>query len=56
MSKGQLKEYDSPYHLLQNSQSLLYNMVKKTGPNAAKKLQQMALDAHLVRHHVQMPK
>ena len=53
MSKGQLKEFDSPYNLLQNPQSLLHDMVKKTGPSASRQLQKMALAAHLARQQLQ---
>ena len=49
MSSGELKEVDSPYNLLQDTSSLFYNMVQKTGPSASKKLQQMALVAHLAK-------
>ena len=44
-----MKEFDSPYDLLQNPQSLFYKMVQKTGPSASRKLHQMALDAQQVR-------
>ena len=44
-----MKEFDSPYNLLQDHRSLFYKMVQKTGPSASKKLLQMALDAHLAR-------
>ena len=47
MSQGQLREFDSPYNLLQNKSSLLHNMVEKTGPDSSRQLFQMALDAHL---------
>ena len=47
MSKGQVKEFDSPYNLLGNENSLLTKMVEKTGPSASKKLRQMAADAHM---------
>ena len=50
MSDGEVKEFDSPYNLLQDPSSLFYKMVQKTGPSASKKLQQMALDAHLARN------
>ena len=49
MNRGQVKEFGSPYNLLQDHRSLFYKMVQKTGPSASKKLQQMALDAHLSR-------
>ena len=42
MSNGQVKEFASPYQLLQNPQSLLYQMVEKTGPEASQKLHEMA--------------
>ncbi len=45
MSNGRVKEFDSPYRLLQNSDSQLYKMVEKTGPEASQKLHQMALEA-----------
>ena len=44
MNKGRVKEFASPYQLLQNSNSQLYKMVEKTGPVAARKLHQMALN------------
>ena len=44
-----MKEFDTPYNLVQNTKSQLYSMVEKTGPIASKKLRQMALDAHLQR-------
>ena len=47
VSRGQLKEFDTPYQLLQNPRSQLRRMVEKTGPSASRKLHQMALDAHL---------
>ena len=50
MSNGQIKEFDSPYNLLQDPSSLFYKMVQKTGPSASKKLHQMARDAHTQRH------
>ena len=49
MSNGQVKEFDSPYDLLQNPRSLFYKMVQKTGPSASRKLYQMAREAHLQR-------
>ena len=47
VSRGHLKEFDSPYHLLQNPNSQFRKMVERTGPSASRKLHQMALDAHL---------
>ena len=41
-----MKEFDSPYALLQLPKSQLKKMVNQTGPMASKKLYQMALDAH----------
>ena len=49
MSDGEVREIDSPYNLLQDTRSLFYNMVQKTGLSASKKLQQIALVAHLTR-------
>ena len=49
MDIGAVKELDTPYNLLQDHRSLFYKMVQKTGPSASKKLQQMALEAHLAR-------
>lgn len=45
MNKGQVKEYDRPYILLQRPESQLKRMVEQTGPTASKKLYQMALEA-----------
>ena len=50
MSNGQIKEFDSPYKLLQDPSSLFYKMVQKTGPSASKKLHQMARDTHTERN------
>ena len=44
-----MKEFDSPYDLLQNPRSLFYKMVQKTGPSASRKLYQMAREAHIQR-------
>ena len=49
MNKGQVKEFDSPYTLLQTQTSLFRKMVDRTGPSASRKLYQMALEAHLRR-------
>ncbi len=46
MSKGEVKEFDSPYALLQTPRSLFKRMVDQTEPTAAEKLHQMALEAH----------
>ena len=55
MNRGQVKELDSPYSLLQNPRSLFYKMVQKTGPSASKKLLQMARDAYNQRQTVTVP-
>lgn len=47
MKNGQLKEFDSPYKLLQNPSSKFYLMVEKTGLTASGRLHQMALESHL---------
>ena len=49
MNRGQVKEFDSPYTLLQNHHSLFSKMVEQTGPSASRKLHQMAEEAHLRR-------
>jgi len=45
MSDGRIHDFASPYRLLQNSNSLLFKMVEKTGPETSKKLHQMAIQA-----------
>ena len=45
MHNGQVQEFASPYRLLQNPDSMLYKMVEKIGPEASKKLHQMAINA-----------
>ena len=45
MSNGRVKEFASPYRLLQNPDSQLFKMVEKTGPEAAEKLHDMAIEA-----------
>ena len=42
-----MKEFDSPFSLLQNSDSLFTKMVEKTGTSASRKLREMALENHL---------
>lgn len=44
-----MKEFDSPYRLLQNPSSKFYLMVEKTGLTASGRLHQMALESHLRR-------
>lgn len=46
MSKGQVKEFFPPYLLLQDNKSELFQMVEKTGHQAARKLHQIAKDAY----------
>ena len=45
MSNGRVKEFASPYRLLQNPDPQLFKMVEKTGPEAAEKLHDMAIEA-----------
>lgn len=49
MKKGKIKEFGSPYKLLQNPSSKFYLMVEKTGLTASGRLHQMALESHLRR-------
>ena len=42
MRNGRIGEFDTPYELLQRRSSLLYKMVEKTGPEAARELHEMA--------------
>ncbi len=45
MNNGRVGEFDQPLALLENSDSLLSNMVAKTGPVASRKLRLMAEEA-----------
>ena len=47
MVKGEVKEFDSPYNLLQKRRSHFRKMVEQTGPTASRILHQMAMEAHL---------
>jgi hypothetical protein len=49
LSNGEAKEFASPYRLLQNHNSQFYQMVQKTGPEASKKLHDMANAARATR-------
>ena len=49
MSKGHVKEFDSPHRLLQNPNSQFCKMVETTGPTASQKLRAMAQEAHTRR-------
>ena len=49
MNRGQVREIDSPYALLQRPRSLFHRMVEQTGPSASRKLHQMALEAYQSR-------
>ena len=49
MNKGQVKEFDRPYRLLQQPHSLFHRMVQQTGELAAQKLHQMAQEAEMRR-------
>lgn len=43
LSDGLVKEFDTPYHLLQDSNSLFAEMVEQTGPITARELRQMVI-------------
>lgn len=45
MKDGQVIEFDSPIALLHKSDSLFTQMVEKTGPEASRRLYQMANEA-----------
>ena len=47
LKNGVVKEFDSPYTLLQDPNSKFFLMVEKTGLNASGRLHQMALESHL---------
>ena len=49
LKNGRIKEFDSPYKLLQDPNSRFYMMVEKTGLTASGRLHQMALESHLRR-------
>lgn len=49
MDVGQIVEWDEPYILLQDPDSLFKTMVDKTGSSASRKLYQMAEEAHQSR-------
>ena len=53
MKQGHVEEYDNPYILLQNSNSLFRKMVEFTGSTASRKLYQMAVEAHLRKVGIQ---
>ncbi|XP_045130925.1 ATP-binding cassette sub-family C member 4-like isoform X2 [Portunus trituberculatus] len=42
LQAGNLKEFDEPHILLQNKNSLFFNMVQQTGQNTSRQLQQIA--------------
>ena len=49
MNRGQVKEFDQPYQLLQQPNSLFRRMVDQTGEIASRKLYEMAQEADLRR-------
>lgn len=49
MNKGQVKEFEQPYRLLQQPNSLFRRMVDQTGEMASRKLYEMAQDADIRR-------
>ena len=49
MNRGQVKEFDQPYLLLQQPNSLFRRMVDQTGEIASRKLYEMAQEADLRR-------
>ncbi|XP_054723461.1 ATP-binding cassette sub-family C member 4-like isoform X2 [Uloborus diversus] len=46
LDAGEVKEFDEPYTLLQNRNSLFSNMVQMTGPGMAQQLREIARTAH----------
>ncbi|XP_035217642.1 multidrug resistance-associated protein 4-like isoform X2 [Stegodyphus dumicola] len=47
LDAGEVKEFDEPYTLLQNRNSLFSHMVQMTGPGMAQQLREVARVAHL---------
>ena len=47
LKNGRLREFDSPYNLLQDTTSKFYKMVEKTGPASSARLHQIAIETHL---------
>ncbi len=46
LSSGEVLEFDTPFHLLQDRNSLLSEMVRKTDAETAQKLRQIAVNTH----------
>eukprot|EP00123_Amoebidium_parasiticum_P018050 comp24080_c0_seq1/m.43365 comp24080_c0_seq1/g.43365 ORF comp24080_c0_seq1/g.43365 comp24080_c0_seq1/m.43365 type:complete len:1444 (-) comp24080_c0_seq1:309-4640(-) len=51
MSAGKVAEFDSPYALLQDPQSMFSTLVESTGPQAAAQLREMAIQAQREREN-----
>ena len=54
MSAGQVREFDSPYILLQDPKSQFKKLAEQTGPIAFKKLYQIAREAHLRKQRINL--
>lgn len=52
MNEGQVLEFDHPYILLQNEQSLFNNMVEETGKTMAEQLKQCAKEVNLLLYRM----
>jgi ATP-binding cassette subfamily C (CFTR/MRP) protein 4 len=51
LEAGELAEFDEPYNLLQNPKYSMFRLlVKQTGPQMARQLQETALEVHLQKH------
>ena len=50
LDEGKVIEFDEPYLLLQNPESLFYQMVEHTGKSSAAKLNEVARQTYELRH------
>jgi len=46
LDEGQIREFDSPYLLLQNTNGLFYQMALQAGSSEFEQLQRIAKEAH----------
>ena len=51
LKDGEVSEFDTPLSLLKNTCSEFFQMVEKTGKDNARKLFQMATEAHTSKEH-----
>ena len=53
LSKGELLDYDTPYNLINNKKSILYDLVHSLGEDESKELIQIACNVDKMKKNIE---